>query len=165
MANELETAYLRKLQTMYCNELQMIGFVADLADQTSDFKFGSAVNGILRLCRERGEVLEKIAADHGFLPDGDSDETMERLLAEGRHELRHSSRGRARDVVIADICISLHRFLVVNYRLARNLADRLGWPDDASRLEELLELLEERFPQSSDHPIRRTVFARPALAV
>jgi hypothetical protein len=68
-------------------------------------------------------------------------------------------------VVIADICISLHRFLVVNYRLARNLANRLEWADDASRLEELMDLLEERFPQTCDRPIRRTAFAGPSLAV
>jgi ferritin-like metal-binding protein YciE len=166
MAKELETAYFRKLQTLYCNELQMTGFLADLTDQTADFKFGSSMHGVLRLCHERGEALEKIAADHEFSPDGDDDEAMDRLLTEGRHELRHCSRGRSRDVVIADICISLHRFLMVNYRLARNLAERLGLTEDASRLEELMELVEERFPQTCERPVvRRIAFAPPALAV
>ena len=165
MAKELETAYFRKLQTVYCNELQMIGFLADLAEQTADFKFGSSMHGVLRLCSERVEALERIAADHEVSPVGDDGETMERLVTEGRHELRHCARGRSRDVVIADVCISLHRFLVAHYRLARKLANRVEWTDDASRLEELIDLLEERFPQTCDRPVRRTAFAPAALAV
>ena len=165
MAKELETAYFRKLRMIYCSELQMIGFLADLAEQTADFKFGSSMQGVLRLCGERIEALEKIAVDREFWPEGDDGEVMERLVTEGRHELRHCARGRSRDVVIADICISLHRFLVVNYRLARNLANRLEWADDASRLEELMDLLEERFPQTCDHSVRRSAFAPAALAV
>ncbi|RYD65987.1 MAG: DUF892 family protein [Verrucomicrobiaceae bacterium] len=165
MAKELETAYFRKLRTIYSSELQMVGFLADLAEQTADFKFGSSMHGVLRLCSERLEALEKIAVDHEFSPEGDDGEAMERLVTEGRHELRHCARGRSRDVVIADICISLHRFLLPNYRLARNLAERLELSEDASRLEELMDLLEERFPQVSDHPVRRTVFAPAALAV
>ena len=165
MANELETAYFRKLRTIYSSELQMIGFLADLAEQTADFKFGSSMHGVLRLCGERLEALEKIAADHEFSPEGDDGEAMERLVNEGRHELRHCARGRSRDVVIADICISLHRFLLPNYRLAHSLADRLELTDDANRLEELMDLVEERFPQTCDHPVRRTAFAPAALAV
>lgn len=165
MANELKTAYTRKLRTLCCSELQLLAFLGDVTEQVSDFKFGSSIHGLQRLCREREDALEMMAADHGFIcteVDGDG---MSRLVTEGRHELRHCARGRSRDVVIADICASLHRFLLGNYRLARKLAERLGLGDDAVRLTDLMDLVEERFPQPSDPPVRRTAFARPALAV
>lgn len=161
---ELELAYLGKLHALSCIERQMLDFVADLSDQTTDFKFGSSIHGLLRLCRERHESLESMQSEYEITPEADGDGNMKRLIADGMHELRRSPRGRSRDVAIADICISLHRFLLVNYRLAHDLASRLGWTDHESRLGELVDLIIERFPQRSERPAQRTAFSRPALA-
>ncbi|WP_193212906.1 DUF892 family protein [Luteolibacter marinus] len=165
MANQLMTAYMRKLQSLCCGELQLLAFLGDVAEQVSDFKFGSSVHGLQRLCGERKDSLEMMAADHGFVGMEDDGDGMSRLVTEGRHELRHCARGRSRDVVIADICTPLHHFLLRNYRLARELAGRLGLDEDAARLADLMDLVEERFPPALDRPVRRTAFARPALAV
>ena len=165
MANEMENAYFRKLRMIYCSELQLISLLPELSEQITDFKFSSSINGLLRLCRERRGALEMIASDHAISPAGDDCDTMRRLVTEGRHELRHCSRGQSRDVVIADVCVSVHRLLVVNYGMARNLAVRLGLAGDADRLEELIDLIVERFPQTCEYPAPRTAFAPPALAI
>lgn len=161
---ELELAYLRKLHAISSIEIQMRDFVADLSDQTTDFKFGSSIHGLVRLCRERQQALESMLSENENPVEAEGSENMKRLIADGLHELRHSARGQSRDVVIADICISLHRFLLVNYGLAEDMALQLGWIDHETRLGELVDLIVERFPQRSESPARRTAFSRPALA-
>jgi ferritin-like metal-binding protein YciE len=165
MANEMENAYFRKLRMIYCSELQMISLLPDLSAQITDFKLGSSIDGLLRLCRERRNALEMIAMDHAISVAGDDCETMRKLVGEARQELRHCSRGLSRDEVVADVCVSVHRLLVIHYSLARNLAARLGLEGDADRLEELIDLIVERFPQTCEYPGPRTAFARPAMAI
>lgn len=153
MANELANAYFRKLRRIYCGELQLISLLPDLSARLADFKPGVPGNGLLRLCRERRNVLETIAAEHAISAAGDDCDAMRHLIAETRRELHHSSsRGRSRDEVVAEACVSVHRLLVIHYSLARNLAARLGIRGDAERLEALIDLIVERFPQTCDYP-------------
>lgn len=145
-------AYFRKLRMIYCSELQLISLFPELAGQIDDFKRTSALHGLLRLARERRDVIEMIAADHGISSAGDDCESMRRLISEGRQLLWHCSRGQSREAIVGQVCVSVHRLLVVNYSMTRNLAARLGLNSDARRIEEMIDLIVERFPEACDHP-------------
>jgi ferritin-like metal-binding protein YciE len=164
MKSDLMNAYFRKLRMVYCSELQMISLFPELADQIDDFKRTSALHGLLRLARERRDVVEMIAADHEISSAGDDCESMRRLISEGRQLLWHCSRGLSRDAIVAQVCLSVHRLLVMNYSMTRNLAARLGLSSDADRLEALIDLIVERFPEACDHPAPTSDFGARALA-
>lgn len=163
MRSDLENAYFRKLRMLYCSELQLISLFPELAGQVTDFKRGSAIQGLLRLTRERRDVIEMIASDHGISSAGDDCDAMRRLISEGRQQLWQCSRGVSREAIVAQLCLSVHRLLVVNYSMARNLAARLGETSDAGRLEELIDLIVQRFPEACDHPAAASGFGAPAL--
>lgn len=163
MRSDLQNAYFRKLRKIYCSELQLISLFPDLAAEVVDFKLTSAVNGLLRLTRERRDVIEMIAADHGISSAGDDCESMRRLISEGRQQLWQCSRGQSRDGIVIQVCLSVHRLLVVNYSMIRNLAARLGLSSDADRIEELIDLMVQRFPEACDQPAPKFESRIPAL--
>ena len=164
MRSDLMNAYYRKLRMIYCSELQLVSLFPELASQIDDFKRTSALHGFLRLTRERRDVIEMIATEHGISSAGDDCDSMRRLISEGRQLLWHCSRGQSRDSIVAQVCLSVHRLLVMNYSMTRNLAVRLGLGSDADRFEELIDLIVERFPEACDHPAPTSDFGARALA-
>jgi ferritin-like metal-binding protein YciE len=164
MKSDLQNAYYRKLRMIYCSELQLISLFPELADQVADFKLTSAIHGLLRLTRERRDEIEMLASGHGISSAGDDCESMRRLIAEGRQQLRQCSRGQSRDGIVEQVCLSVHRLLLMNYSMTRNLAARLGLASDASRLEELIDLIVQRFPDACDHPAAMPGSGAPAMA-
>ncbi len=150
MEFEIEKAYFRMLRMIYCSELQLISFLPELWEQTAGFELASSVEVQLHLCRDRRNALERIAAEHGSSVAGDDCHTMRQLVSKGRRQLRHHGRGPTRDETAVDICLSVHRLLVLNYKIARHLAAGLGLSADTARLGQLADRIVEHLPRACD---------------
>jgi ferritin-like metal-binding protein YciE len=144
MANDLPGLYFRKLRMLYCSELQLISFYSEVAAHAAD----GGVEALTDDCRERRNLLENIASQHGISIAGDDCQSMRRLIAASRVDLAadHETCGDLAN----GVCESVHRLQILNYSVARSLAAKAGLKEDTKILDHLLDTMLGRFPQASE---------------
>jgi hypothetical protein len=140
MGADLKGLYFRKLRMLYCSELQLISFYCEAAARTGSH----GVEALTDQSRDRRNLLEMLASEHGICVAGDDCQSMRRLIASSRKILAesHSLCGD----VPEEICESVHRLQILNYSVARSLAAKARLGRDVKRLDEALDTLLESFP-------------------
>ena len=144
MSNDVADLYFRKLRMLYCSELQLISFYSEVAAHAAD----DDVEAMTDDCRERRNLLEMLAVDHGISIAGDDCQSMRRLIAASRLSFAndHASCG---DLAM-EICEAVHRLQILNYSVARSLGRKAGFKEDVASLDGLLDRLVDRFPMACE---------------
>jgi hypothetical protein len=144
MGADLKGLYFRKLRMLYCSELQLISFYSEAAALSGDH----GVETLTDQSRDRRNVLEMLASEHGICVAGDDCQSMRRLIATSRTILaeNHPFCGD----VAEEICESVHRLQILNYSVARSLAAKAHLSDDVKRLDDVLDTLMESFPMACE---------------
>jgi hypothetical protein len=147
MENDLGGAYFRKLRMLYCSELQLISFYSEAAARSGSH----GVEALTDHSRERRNLLEILAGEHGICVAGDDCQSMRRLIKASREKLTQN-QASCGDLA-EDICESVHRLQILNYSVARSLAAKLGMKDDVARLDGAINGLMECFPMATESVI------------
>jgi hypothetical protein len=143
MSNEVPGLYFRKLRMLYCSELQLISFYCEVAAHAADH----SVEAMTDECRERRNLLENLALNHGISVAGDDCQSMRRLISASRLSLKDDfSSGD----LAQEICESVHRLQILNYSVARSLAAKARFKEDTAALDAMLDRLVERFPAACE---------------
>ncbi|RYD46859.1 MAG: DUF892 family protein [Verrucomicrobiaceae bacterium] len=160
MAPELSGLFFRKLRTLYCSELQLISFLPELASRAGDRGLRATLNQEQELSRHRRDTLEVMAATHRISSAGDDCESMRRLINEGRTVLRAAAWHFPGDDDLHSISGALHRVQILNYGVARSLANRMRLSEDVAKLDSLVDQLLDRYPETCDAPVPAGLLAR-----
>jgi hypothetical protein len=144
MSNDPKGLYFRKLRMLYCSELQLISFYSEAAARSGDH----GVETLTDQSRERRNVLELLASDHGICVAGDDCQSMRRLIATSRTLLAENHTFSSD--LTEEICESVHRLQILNYSVARSLAAKARLNNDVRRLDEVLDTLMESFPMACE---------------
>jgi hypothetical protein len=144
MSTDLKSLYFRKLRMLYCSELQLISFYPEAAAHSGDH----SVESLTDHSRDRRNLLEVLAGEHGICIAGDDCQSMRRLIAASRTKLTEN-RDSCGDLA-DDICESIHRLQILNYSVARSLAAKARLQEDVSRLERAIDTLLECFPMACE---------------
>ena len=164
MPTDLLSLFFRKLRMLYCSELQLISFLPELTARTSDKTLRAGLQHELELSRQRRDTLEIMAATHRISSAGDDCDSMRRLIDESREALRAASWHFPGDEDLHSVSSALHRLQILNYGVARSLANRVRLTDDVEKLDGLLDLLLDRYPETCDAPVPAGLLARDHAA-
>jgi ferritin-like metal-binding protein YciE len=160
MPTDLLNLFYRKLRMLYCSELQLISFLPELGARASERSLRTGLQQELELSRQRRDTLEIMAATHRISSAGDDCDSMRRLIDESRESLRSTAWHFPGDDDLRSICGALHRLQILNYGVARSLANRVRLAEDVEKLDGLLDLLLDRYPETCDAPVRTGLLAR-----
>jgi len=160
MPTELSSLFFRKLRMLYCSELQLISFLPELTARASERDLRARLQQELELSRQRRDTLEVMAATHQISSAGDDCDSMRRLINESREALREAAWHFPGDDDLRAISGALHRLQILNYGVARSLANRMRLADDVDQLDGLLDLLLDRYPETCDAPVPAGLLAR-----
>lgn len=154
MGADLEGLYFRKLRMLHCSELQLISFYSEAAARSGDH----GVEALTDQSRERRNLLETLASEHGTCVAGDDCQSMRRLIAASRTILaeNHTFCSDVPD----EICESVHRLQILNYSVARSLAAKAHLTEDVKRLDEVLDTLMDSFPMACEAVVPVTMAAK-----
>lgn len=160
MPTDLSTLFFRKLRMLYCSELQLISFLPELGSRASDKGLRTQLQQEVELSRQRRDMLEIMAATHKISSAGDDCDSMRRLINESREVLRASAWHFPGDDDLRSISGALHRLQILNYGVARSLANRMRLAEDVTNLDSLVDLLLDRYPETCDAPVPAGLLAR-----
>jgi ferritin-like metal-binding protein YciE len=160
MPTDLLSLFFRKLRMLYCSELQLISFLPELTARASERSLRAGLQQELELSRQRRDTLEIMAAMHRISSAGDDCDSMRRLIDESREALRAAAWHFPGDDDLRSISGGLHRLQILNYGVARSLANRVRLTDDVEKLDGLLDLLLDRYPETCDAPVPAGLLAR-----
>jgi ferritin-like metal-binding protein YciE len=160
MPTDLLSLFFRKLRMLYCSELQLISFLPELAARASEKSLRAELLQELELSRQRRDTLEILAATHRISSAGDDCDSMRRLIDESRDALRAEAWHYPGDDDLRSVSGALHRLQILNYGVARSLANRVRLADDVDKLDGLLDLLLDRYPETCDAPVPAGLLAR-----
>ena len=99
-------------------------------------------------------ALESLAAVHKIAAAGDDCDSMRRLIDECRDSLKAPAWHFPGDDDLRSISGSLHRLQILNYGVARSLANRVRLTDDSEQLDRVLDALLDRYPETCESPVR-----------
>ncbi len=144
MSADVKDSYFRKLRMLYCSELQLISFYLEAAGRSGEH----GAEALTDESRQRRNLLEILAVEHGICIAGDDCQSMRRLIAGCRTILaeKHHFCGDLSE----EICESVHRLQVLNYSVARSLAAKARLSEDVARLDKAIDSLLECFPLASE---------------
>ena len=160
MPTDLSSLFFRKLRMLYCSELQLISFLPELGARASDKGLRVQLQQEVELSRQRRDTLEIMAATHAISSAGDDCDSMRRLINESREVLRASAWHFPGDDDLRSISGALHRLQILNYGVARSLANRMRLAEDVAKFDGLVDLLLDRYPETCDAPVPAGLLAR-----
>ncbi|MCW1923076.1 DUF892 family protein [Luteolibacter arcticus] len=160
MPTDLLSLFFRKLRMLYCSELQLISFLPELAAHASERGLRTGLQQELELSRQRRDTLEIMAATHRISSAGDDCDSMRRLISQSREALRATAWHFPGDDDLHSISAALHRLQILNYGVARSLANRVRLAGDVEKLDGLLDLLLDRYPETCDALVPAGLLAR-----
>ena len=156
--------YHRRLRMMHCREQQLIGLLPDLVSEAVRPDLKEAMAGYRAAARCRRYMIIAQASDHGIFPHGDECLAMRKMIAVGSARLAAESRGRRHDRSVETFCHEVHRVIMIDYRLTRDLAVELGLPADVECFDEVLEAMAVVFPKRPPQPARLIGHSSPQAA-
>jgi len=138
MKHPLHPHYRLQLAALQATETQFLSFLNELQLLLPSLQ--SYLGGIESDSRQREDCLR-------LLLSSVSPETTSAAIAEGElGELLQARGNSERRFLALGMCARMHRQLINGYRIARELAHRLGHPRHAARIDLLLARMSDSFP-------------------
>ena len=139
MIQDLNALYQDQIRDIHNAETQLIDALPKMAEAATDEDLRKAFQDHLEETRQQRERLEKIAASHGFSPEGETCDAMRGLIKEGEKHKGDTSGGAVRDAVLIAAANRVEHYEIAAYGVARTFAKVLGFDDDVSLLDESLD--------------------------
>ncbi|RJQ87518.1 MAG: ferritin-like domain-containing protein [Desulfobacteraceae bacterium] len=144
--DNLKQLYVHELQDLYSAENQITDALPKMADATKDERLRSAFLKHLEVTKHQKRRLEEIFDQLGEKPASSSCEGMQGIIKEGESFIKKEKsffRGDIdSDVLDAALIASAQRvehYEMSGYGTARTYAERLGYPEQASLLQQTLD--------------------------
>ncbi len=138
MKHPLHPHYGLQLAALQAAEAQFLSLLNELQLSLPSLK--SFLGGIESDSRQRGDCLRLL------LTTAEPAAGATAIAEAGMDEVLHARGNTERRTLALGICARMHHQLVNGYRIARELAQRLGHPRDAARIDLLLARMSDSFP-------------------
>ncbi len=137
--NTLRDLYINELRDLYSAETQLIDALPVMAEAATSPELKLAFTSHLEETRGHAERLERIFAQLGEEPSGETCAAMKGLIKEGSEYAEAGGDDHVRDAGIIGAAQRVEHYEIAAYGTARALAMRLGETDAAEILQQTLD--------------------------
>jgi len=137
--NTLEDLFLTQIKDLYDAEKQLVKALPKMAQASSSERLREAFSEHLAQTRGHVERLERIFAELGQRPGGQTCEAMQGLVEEGEEIVDEVGESPLRDAGLIAAGNRVEHYEVAGYGTARTFADMLGHRQAAALLEQTLQ--------------------------
>ncbi len=137
--NTLNELLINELRDLYSAETQLIEALPKMEDAASDHQLKSAFAMHLTETEEQAHRLERIFAELGEKPTGETCKAMEGLVKESSEYVKAGGNPDVRDAGLIGAAQRVEHYEMAGYGTARALATRLGLTAIAQTLQQTLD--------------------------
>jgi ferritin-like metal-binding protein YciE len=135
----LQDLFIDELRDLYDAEKQLIKALPKMASAASSAQLRTAFESHLRETEMQATRLERIFAQLGEKPTGQSCDAMKGLIKEGDKIASNVDESPLRDAGLIGAANRVEHYEMAAYGTARTFAEMLGYTDAAQLLEQTLQ--------------------------
>ncbi|HXK60179.1 MAG TPA: ferritin-like domain-containing protein [Acidobacteriota bacterium] len=137
--NDFRDLYLQQLKELYYTENQIIDALPKMIDAATSTQLQSAFRQHLEQTRSQRQRLERIFRRLNVEPEEEKSNAAAGLIDDGSDMIKAEGDPAVRDAGLIAVAQRIEHYEIAGYGCARTFAQRLGFHEDASVLQQILD--------------------------